>query len=103
MIRIILEQFIFYSHQVVIAKIRPEAWPVIKEVEPKASLDRLSVIGKEEDHDGVWKGSICTRLDDAEHGGPHGASFASTGAPPFLSGKLVLLTWKPAKVKLPPS
>lgn len=76
---------------------------MIKEVELKASLDRLSVVGKEEDHDGVWKGSICIRLADAEHGGPHRASFASTAAPPFLSGKLVLLTWKPAEVKLPPS
>ena len=64
---------------------------MIKEVELKVSLDPLSVVGKEKNQDVDWKGGLCISVDGAEHGGPHGASFANTVAPPSLSGKLVLL------------
>lgn len=63
---------------------------MIKELELQASPDHMSVAGKEENHDGDWKGSICIFVDDAEHGCPQGPSFAGTVAPPSLSGKLVL-------------
>lgn len=43
---------------------------MIKEVDLKASLDCLSVVGKEEDHDRDWAGGICVSVDGAEHGGP---------------------------------
>lgn len=56
---------------------------MVEEVELTTSLDLLSVVGKEEDHED-WKGSIFISLDNAEHPGPVRASFASTVDPSFL-------------------
>lgn len=62
---------------------------MMEEVECTASLDLLSVVGKEEDQ-GDWKGSICISFNDAERPGPLRVSSASRVAPSSLLGKLVL-------------